>query len=264
MDNHFDNHQNNHTNHTAGQPLSEEFKQQEFSRTIAGKTVLVRCDNRLEQQALWLLSTIDKLSETQPLEDGASLEVGWSVLTLVEQNGSIIVCEPDFDNDPFEQAVDDVSRTLWVLLLQNEIIMQTGTEEYMQVPRFDDTIVLKKGVLQEERIYLERSNLTDDDDDNETEGDSGEQDGIDGASGWFIGSVGDDDEEDVADNDDDENFEDFEAIYVYQLIQSRPMLLSVLSLPVGYTVIFDGEEIETIIDHNGVDVWNTDDEPHNN
>ena len=220
----------------------ETFEVGAFKRVINGKTVLVQCDSRLEAQAEWLLKTIEDISEEtkDAIRDGWTLEIGFSVLALVERDGMFVVCEPDYDDDPFENVVEDVSRSLWVVVMQNEVGEVTGTSDSFKIPRFDETIVLRKGVLEEEHIVLQRDEAEDD------------ESGIEGAevidSGWYIGA--DDDEE----GSDDE--EDYEACYVYELLESRPMLLSVLALPTDYVVVFNGEDIEAIYDEEDENVWN--------
>lgn len=221
----------------------EAFEVGAFKRVINGKTVLVQCDSRLEAQAEWLLKTIEDISEEtkDAIRDGWTLEIGFSVLALVERDGMFVVCEPDYDDDPFENVVEDVSRSLWVVVMQNEVGEVTGTSEYFKIPRFDETVVLRKGVLEEERIVLQRDEAEED------------ESGVEGAevidSGWYIGGADDDEE-----GSDDE--EDYEACYVYELLESRPMLLSVLALPTDYVVVFNGEDIEAIYDEEDENVWN--------
>ena len=53
-------------------------------------------------------------------------------------------------------------------------------------------------------------------------------------SGWYLGPVG-------ASSAPTEN--DLELLYSYQLVSLRPALLKILSLPVNYLVVFDGEGI---------------------
>lgn len=221
----------------------EAFEVGAFKRVIKGKTVLVQCDNRLETQAEWLLKTIEDISEetNDPIRDAWTLEIGFSVLALVERDRMFVVCEPDYDDDPFENVVEDVSRSLWVVVMQNEVGEATGTSEQFKIPRFDETVVLRKGVLEEERIVMQRDEAEEDDS------------GVEGAevvdSGWYIGGA-DDDEEGSEDE------EDYEACYVYELLESRPMTLAVLALPTGYVAVFDGDDIEAIYDEEDENVWN--------
>jgi hypothetical protein len=42
---------------------------------------------------------------------------------------------------------------------------------------------------------------------------------------------------------------------VYQLLHRRPVVLSVLALPVGYLAAFDGDSLETVLDTNDHNLW---------
>jgi hypothetical protein len=236
----------------------ETFTQREFTRPLqnpAFNTLRLHCDNRLAEQAEWLMTMVEQFGSTEALEDGTTIELGFSILTLVADGTTLDVCEPDFDNEPFERVVDDVSRTLWVLLMQNEIIVSTGTAELAAVPRFDDTIILEKGVLEADHIYLERMSEDDDDDDDLEE--DNDEDGEIRDSGWFCGIVGSDEGED---GDDEAQMENFEAKYIYELLKHRPTLLSVMSLPVGYAAVFEGDEVEEIFNDEGESIWTPHDE----
>jgi hypothetical protein len=227
---------------TTPETNGEDFQPREFTTVVGEYTVVLKCDYRLEQQAEWLLKTIGEIHKTDPIQDGSTIEVGWSILVLVASDtGKLIVCEPDFDEDPLEKVVDDITRTLYVLAEQNYIITETHTAETAQIPRFDQTVILKKGVLDEENIYLERSEQ---DDENEDD------------SGWFIGNSDDDDIDEDEELSDEEIDEEYEACYVYELLAKRPALLSVLGLPTGYIVVFVGDEIDAIVDENDEDIWN--------
>jgi hypothetical protein len=228
--------------------LSESFESVCFKRVIQNKTVALRCDSRLKEQAEWLLKTIEAVltENNETLHNGWTLEIGFSVLALIESDGAYTVCEPDFEDNPFETVVEDVSRSLWTLVMQSEVSGLAGVAELQNSPRFDDTIVLRKGCLQEYAIFLQR--------DEPSNEDAASQNGMDiGDSGWYIGGL--DDDEEGSDNDDD-----YEAIYAYQLFDSRPMLVSALALPVGYVAVFEGEEITAIYDEDENLVWCMDDE----
>lgn len=222
----------------------EGYKPREFTTILGENTILVRCDYRLEAQAEWLLETLKEIHAHDPIEEGTTVELGWSLITFVKDDaGRLVACEPDFSEEPFENVIADVTMTLHIVAEQGYIITHTKTEETAQIPRFDDTIILETGALEAEHIYLERSPREEDEDD--------EEEGSETDSGWFIGIVDED-----ADEDKEISEDDFEACYVYELIASRPELMNVLGLPPGYIVTFVRDEIETIIDENDNDVWN--------
>jgi hypothetical protein len=239
---HTDNgHQHDHHDHLNGNGAADDaigFHSQEFSRVIGDKTVLLRCDVRLQMQVEWLFDALTEIHKHQPLEDGMAVEVGWSVLALLCPDElpitMLMVCEPDFDDNPFTNVIGDVTRTLLILAQQNDVIVATKTEETAHIPRFDDTLVLRKGVLDEDSVYLERS---------EPEGDED--------SGWYLGLVS----EMGADPEREVPLDDYEALYVYELLGTRPSLMQALCLPVGYTAVFAGDEIVEVINPEGEHVW---------
>jgi hypothetical protein len=220
---------------------TDNYQPREFTTLLGETTVLVRCDYRWEEQAEWLLNTLKDIHQLDPINEGSTVEIGWSVLTFIKDDaGRLVACEPDFGDDPFEKIVADVTMTLHVVATQGYIIGETHTEETARIPRYDETVVYRVGALEAENIYAERGEL-----DTETDGE--------GDSGWFIGDSDREDEDDDAELADDE----FEACYVYELLESRPELLSILGLPSGYVAVFEGADLVAIMDENDNDVWNT-------
>lgn len=193
-----------------------------------GTTCLVaHAADALAPQAEWLLKTLEGLLDGgKRLTEGGRVQVGWSFLTLRLRDNELVVCEPDFDGDPFSGVREDVTLTLTVIGQQNEVLARVGAAGVAS--SFQDKIVLLKGCLEEPHIYLERNHSA-------PEGDSG----------WYIGPV---DGHDVGG--------DYDAIYVYQLLRLRPELLQVLSLPPGYLIVFDGVKIKAVLDESEQDVWN--------
>jgi hypothetical protein len=92
---------------------------------------------------------------------------------------------------------------------------------------FQDKVVLAKHSLSAEQLYLERCEHTEAHD-----------------SGWYISR------RDALDQD-----TEFEALWVYQVLRQRPVLASVLALPVGYLVLVDGNTIEAVADPDNNEVW---------
>jgi hypothetical protein len=198
-----------------------------LKRPIAGDVVVIRCADHLSSQADFVLGVIARDVEVGKLHlrDGIRIELGWSVLTLRrEADGGMTLHEPDFDEDPFTRLRSDVSATLTVIAAQNDVLRATGARGVRV--RFDQKIVLASGVLQLAHVYLQRSADVAKDD-----------------SGWFIGPV------------DEPLAEQLEAVYVYQLLSTRPEFLRVLTLPSGYLAIFSDGTIESIVDEDDVEVW---------
>jgi hypothetical protein len=189
--------------------------------------VVVNCADYLESQAEWLLDLIKEMDGEAPVEEGKRIQFGWSMLIFKRLGpDTLVVCEPDFLGDAFREVQDDVTFTLEVQARQNDLARQL---KFDPVPAlFKEKIVLAKGCLDIEHIYLERTP-------NPSAGDSG----------WYIGPV-DDAEKDV----------ELDAIYVYDLIRLRPLLLPVLCLPAGHLVVFAGDELETVLNPQNEKIFN--------
>jgi len=199
-----------------------------ISRTaqVNADRIIGKSDMRTIQQLDWLISFLKNLAdEGDIIRDGASIQFGWTIFFIKRIDNDLIVYAPDFNRNPFQDRTDNLTLALEIQAEQNDILHKLGIEG--QSINFQDKVVIAKGVLSERRIYLERkSNVPKWD------------------SGWYVGLI------------DNKNIErTLEAIYVYQLLKIRQSLLRVFSLPAGYLVVFDGDEIEAILDKNDIDIW---------
>ena len=158
--------------------------------------------------------------------DGSIIQFGWSRLVLKGELDELRVCEPDFDCPG--DVLPYVDETLRIAVAQAAVLGRVGTQGVDA--RFDTRLIAAKGALDEDRIYLERSEPTSEED-----------------SGWYIGPADGPKRELAAD--------DLEQLYVSQLVSLRRDVLSVLALPPGYLVVFDGELIDGICPPGGEDVW---------
>lgn len=187
------------------------------SRRISDKKFLVSCADPFRHQAEWLLEMLEKIEQDRGrgfLEDGASIQVGWSMVTIRREGDALVVAEPNFSGNPFRETNTDLTCTLSVQAEQNSVLKALAVKG---VPvRFQDKVIISKGSLEKPRIYLER------------------QVPEKGDSGWYIGEV-------------DQPQSELKAIYSYQLLPLRPALLKVLALPVGYVVVFENDRIEAIV-----------------
>lgn len=202
-------------------------------RTLAaGNAVLVAHHaDGLGDHAEWLLHAVKSFDgRGKGLVDGATIQIGWAVLSLRQRGSELWICEPNFSKDPLKDIRPDVTVTLMVLGQQREVMARLGEGLDFLAVRFDEMILIAKGCLAEPRLYLHHR---------------WEKEGTD--SGWYIGVV-DQELENTPDN--------FEKIFAYQLLQSRPELLQVLILPREYIAYFDGERLEGISDENDEEVWN--------
>ncbi|MCS6808718.1 MAG: hypothetical protein RML40_05945 [Bacteroidota bacterium] len=218
----------------------EEFVTSSFTRIIQGRTVVATCDRRLAEQVAWLLTTIEETADetSTRIHDAWTFELGFSVIVLVEHNNTLILCEPDFDDNPFEQVVEDISRSLWIAVMQREVCDITGTTAYSSSPRFDETVSLGKNALEQERIIARRMKPR-------SSNGLSVQD-----SGWYIEHA-----TTLPDNHISHTTPLYESRYLYELVQKRPMILSILALPEQYSVIIHGDEIEAVYDEHQKNVW---------
>ena len=193
-----------------------------LAREIGDKTVMLQCHDDLQPQANDMLGLLkrDFTPQSERLKHGFKIQYGFSMLCLMERTPDLLLCEPNFRGNPFLERSNDVSTTLTVLLQQVDFLRSIEFPASDTIPaRFDDKIVLSKGCLSSQRIYLERIEVT-------KEGDSG----------WYIGPVPPSKEKPPV----------YAAMRVYELLDLRPAALEVLCLPPGFLVVFDGDRIEGI------------------
>lgn len=191
--------------------------------TIDEKTILIRYSSHLREQVEWLESLIIELNKQGTLiEDGVKIQFGWSFLIFREyEYNKLIVCEPDFSKNPFIDEKRSIDFTIEIQAVQNSFAQRCGIEPVFTL--FQDKIILAKGCLNEEKLFMERIN----------------PDSEYGDSGWFINAV----------ENNNENPE-LEAIYVYQLLSLKPELLPVLILPPGFIVLINNKIVEKVINQN--------------
>jgi hypothetical protein len=198
------------------------------TRESRGRLLVAACDSDLAEQASLLLRVIEQTGEQAGgLRDGTVIESGWAPLRLHARKEELVVCEPDFAGD-VNQFIPSISRTLRVLAEQIALLSALGIEG---VPtRYNQGVVLKRGVLDLRRIYLHRRMPVNN-----------------GDSGWYIGPADDTSEP--------PNPSQLVAIYVYRLLTVRPVLLRVMALPPEYIVVFDGDKIEAVVNPLNQRVW---------
>ena len=199
----------------------------EFRLKAGSISLVVNCADELCDQGKWLLETIKRLHEQGlPLEDKKRIQFGWTLLTLKRRDSEIVLCEPDYAGNPFSDVVEDVTRTLWVQAQQVDVLRKLGLEG--SPARFQDKVVIAKGCLDEPRVFLQRQGTQEP-----------------GDSGWFLGHV----------QENQDTGGDYDSLYVYQLLFRRPTFLQVMALPPEYVVVFNGDQIESILDPQDRAVW---------
>lgn len=192
-----------------------------FTRPLGEHVLVCQCDAALATQANALLATLKAVHKRGPaLHDGSTIQFGWSRLTLVEQDGDLLVCEPDFDGDPHGGTVPTVNRTLRVQARQAQVcerVNAVGPDV-----RFDHTVVTQQGFSDAPTLYLYRT------------------DPFDEFSGWFVGLTPDTHLGLESDS--------LEVVVVHQLLSLRADVLDVLQLPVGYRAVIERSRIISIVD----------------
>jgi hypothetical protein len=190
--------------------------------------VSVRCRPDLAVLGRWLADLCAGFDrQGRGIADGVTIEVGWSVLRLVEQpDGSLLVCEPDYASDLPSALRDDVSITLQVLAAQRDLLKAVGLEA---TPcRFDQRVVVRKGALDAVKIYADR------------------QEPAEGDSGWYIGP---------AERLPPAGVDELESVLLCRLVQRRPAVMAAMALPPGCIVVWDGNDIEAVFDPAGRAIW---------
>ena len=188
--------------------------------TIKRSNFYLNCRDELTEQAIWLSTVVENIGQKHMnLVNGARFQIGWSILKLVATPKGLILCEPDFDSDPFQRFREDVSSTLAVLSAQRDLVSKVGCEP--EEVRFDDKVIIFKGCLDESGLYGQRSPPST------------------GDSGWYFGPTREHRAPTV---------NDLEAVWVYELLHRKPALLPALCLPANWMVVWEGSEIVGIAD----------------
>lgn len=194
-----------------------------FSQKIHDIHYYVSADTAMRPYAQLLLNTV-KLIPNEQMQDGYKLELGFSIFTFIATTDGYQIVAPDYLNNPFQSTTDDLTLALWILFQQSTLIRKTGVDA---VPtRFDDQVVVAQCALEQEVISLQRF-----------------PDLGPGASGWCVEAIEKEPDGQLQAVSESE----FEALYAYQLLQKRPSLIKALALPYNYLVVFDGDEIQEIL-----------------
>jgi hypothetical protein len=193
-----------------------------------GGTLAVRCEPALAAQADFLLQCVKGFDgKGKGLADGVTIAFGWSVLKLRRDGDRLRVEQPDFAGGA-ETWTDDVSTTLKVAAEQAEVCRRTKVEPADVT--FRHTLVARKDSFKLKGLYLERQRPAKKTND----------------SGWYVGPL---------DDESTPGADDLEVLHTWELLAKRPMVVSVLCLPIGYQVTIDGDRIVDIANEKNKTVW---------
>lgn len=195
---------------------------------INEKSILIRYSSYLRKQAQWVENLIVDLNQQGVLiENDLKIKFGWSFLIFREyESNRFILCEPDFSHNPFTDVKQSIDFTIKIQLAQSSFAQDCGVESL--VTSFQDKIILAKGCLDKEKLFMERIAPASEQSD----------------SGWFINAL----------EDGNENPE-LEAIYAFQLLSLRPEIFPALILPPEFIVLTNKEGIAKVINQNNEVVY---------
>lgn len=155
------------------------------------------------------------------LQPGFKLQIGWSLYFMEAATDGFQITSPDYTANPFEQTTPDLTIALSVQMRQNDMLRETCTTA--TAVSFQDTLIILNDALTDANTYMVR-------DETSRAGDSG----------WYWGLVND--------HQTNRKTEDYTALYVWQLLKIKPVLMPLLALPYGCMAMISNDEIVEIVD----------------
>jgi len=192
-------------------------------RELGGMLVRVECDDGRARQADSILDVVASLRKSE-IVAGTSFRFGWSRLRLISDGRALRVAEPNFAKWPQDEWVPTVDITLEVLSLQVALlhrIGEKGTDVWL-----DQLLIAAPGALTAPALYVRRAQSRTPED-----------------SGWLLATL--------ADPEALTRAEGLEAIAIATLVTRRRPVLQALTLPVGFTAIFEGDRLTEVLDGAG-------------
>jgi hypothetical protein len=202
-------------------------------RKIGANVIAVRIADDIVPMAEDLLDILEKLDKKGPaLKEGSRIAYGWTTITIaesLEERNTLEVQEPYFGrgHDPVRQLQSGISHTARVILDQGKVCKSVGVEPVVAWYMHD--VQLEPGVLDEEKVYLQRRPPASDHD-----------------TGWYVGS---------AEKKEGPAEDALETLAVWQVFERRRDLLDAMGLPVGYLAVFIDTFIDAILDPNNEEVF---------
>jgi hypothetical protein len=191
---------------------------------VNDQNVVINFDERLSSLADWLINyMINELPNADQIDEGYTIQMAWSFLVLKRNDkGNLVLCEPDFSRNPFEELVETVNSTL--LIQSQQVSFAIDLNLTPLLTSFQDIIIIRKGCFDFSDLYMTRS-----------EPDKDKKD-----SGWYISS------RELEAGDEPLDSTAYTTLYAFELIKYRPVLLECLGLPIGYFVTSNVDQIESV------------------
>ena len=172
------------------------------------------------------LKVVNVLPSKERIQDGLLIQIGFSIYKLAQLNmDQFRIVSVNYETNPFKEFTDDLTLALWIQSEQSTLAKEIKIE--VSEIRFDEKIVLAKGVFECEHYYLQRQ-------DTDRKGDSG----------WFVGYQ-------------NQDTDDFVAMYAFEILKKNPKLIKSLILPEDYLVVVNGGDIQTILNEQDEEIFSS-------
>lgn len=169
-----------------------------------------------------LLEAIEYIPKER-IRDGFKIRAGFSTFMLSWNGGGYDIAAPDYTDDPLVALTTDLSLALHIQFRQVFLLHKYGIVG--QAIHFSEKLAVAKGALEKELVSMQRFP------------------GL-GSSGWAVETFTMNDKGIAV----PETAKEYDAICAYELLQLRPELLDVLSLPDNYVAVFKGNELIELMD----------------
>lgn len=196
-----------------------------FERRIGSQVVRADCAGIYARAVQSVLSEFDKIAcSGTSLRSGTSMRFGWTLLSLRDDDGCLLITEPDFAIWPLQGWSPTIDTSLEVLTAQVQLLRGLNVDG--EDACFDQYIVAAPGALWRPEIFLRRDSSVSAED-----------------SGWVLGSVQDPEALSCETR--------LERVAIANLVKLRRPLLQVLTLPTGFMVVFSDNVVKQIFDPGG-------------
>ncbi len=199
-----------------------------FETTIKDKKVKMYADVPLKNAAGAIFQTLANIStKTNIFSEKFIMSFGWAYFFMSKREDENkeefwVVQTTDYKKNPMQDRTDNVTVSLLVQNMQVEGIKVAGLKP--ENCTFKDTILVLKKAVNQEDIYLSRTEAANK-----------------GDSGWYFGLLNDPDE-------DKHTSDEYEKVPTYQLLNFRSEALRVLQMPVGTVAVIHKNELTALVD----------------